>query len=178
MTNNDFLPAQYEPPKNNSKYTKFEQGETKIRILSPSIVWFEYFNNDNKPVRSRTQFTETPNIKSTSKVKEFWAFVVWNYTTESLEICEITQAWIKKTIFALYKDVDFGDPKNYDIKITRTGEWMETEYAVLPWAIKVLDDKIKTLYDDTTIDLEALYDWSDPFAPKVKEELDITDVPF
>lgn len=79
MTNSR-LPENYEPAKTGGgNYTKLQDGDTKIRILTSPIIGYEYFAVDNKPKRSRTMFTSTPDIKDDSKVKEFWAFVVWNY---------------------------------------------------------------------------------------------------
>lgn len=58
----------------------------------------------------------------------------------------------------LYKNEDWGDPKNYDLKITRDGDGMETKYSVLPRPAKDVDPEIMTAYLDANIDLEALLD--------------------
>jgi flagellar capping protein FliD len=65
-------------------------------------------------------FTNTSDIKENGKVKEFRAFVVWNYTDEKVQIMEITQNSIKNQIYKLANDEDFGDPKTYDLKINRS----------------------------------------------------------
>ena len=38
---NDFLPENYEVPKGESKYMKFEQGDNKFRILAKPIFGWE-----------------------------------------------------------------------------------------------------------------------------------------
>jgi hypothetical protein len=52
-------------------------------------------------------FASTSDIKENGKVKEFRAFVVWNYNEEKTQVMEITQNTIKDQIFALAKDEDF-----------------------------------------------------------------------
>lgn len=166
-----FLPQGYEPPKSSSRYTKFESGKTtKLRILSNAVVGWGYFTTENKPVRQKDKFQSTPDIKKDGKQKEFWALIVWNYETSQIEICELTQASIKTAIMNLYMDADYGDPKNYDIKIKREGEWLETEYSVLPSPIKEPDPDIITQYQQEDINLEAILTNDDPFAgfPTIK----------
>lgn len=161
--NNGFLPNNYELPKSTSRYTKFEEWETKVRILSNSLVGWEYFNTENKPVRSRTKFEATPGIKNNAKQKEFWAFVVWNYKTEQIEICEITQASIKNAVWELYKDEDYWDPKGFDLKIKRKWEGLDTEYQVIPAPIREIEKEVKEEYLKENIKLENLLEWTDPF---------------
>lgn len=160
------LPENYEPAKSTGgAYTKLQDGDTKIRILTSPIIWFEYFTLENKPKRSKTMFTNTNDIKENWKVKEFWAFVVWNYNSEAVQIMEITQNTIKDQIFALARDEDFWDPKGYDLKITRSWKDLETKYQVKPLAQKPFENK-EAIEEAKKINLEALFDWEDPFRPE------------
>jgi len=159
------LPENYQPAESNGwAYTKLKDGDTKIRILTLPIVGFEYFTVDNKPKRSKTMFTNTSDIKENWKVKEFWAFVVWNYTDEKVQIMEITQNSIKNQIYKLANDEDFGDPKTYDLKINRSGKDLETKYQVIALGQKPFENK-EAIEEAKKINLEALYDWEDPFRP-------------
>lgn len=163
-----FLPKGYEAPVSGSGYTKLQDGDNVIRILSSAIVGFEYWDKDNKPVRSAEPFTETPNIKSDKegkpqKAKHFWAFAVWNYGTKAVEIMQITQKSIQSAISNLVADADWGDPKKYDIKITRSGAELTTEYAVSPKPAKALTAAIEKEYADKKINLDALYTGANPF---------------
>jgi hypothetical protein len=45
--------------------------------------------------------------------------VVWNYDEKKIQVCSITQASIKNQIIGYAKDEDFGDPREYDIKINK-----------------------------------------------------------
>jgi len=167
-TSNTFLPKGYEAPVSGGGYMKLQDGDNVFRVLSSAITGYEYWTIENKPVRSQVPFTETPNIKvdkegKPQKAKHFWAFVVWNYATKNVEIMQLTQASIQGAINNLVSDEDWGDPKQYDIKINRTGTGMETEYAVSPKPQKEVDPAILKAFADKPIRLEALYKNENPF---------------
>ena len=163
-----FLPEDYKTP-DSSNYLKFKDGENTIRVLSSAIIGYEYWTENNKPVRSREPFQGIPeDIRrekdgTPTRIKHFWAFVVWNYEAEKVQIAEITQSTIRKDIKALVDNKKWGDPKGYDITITRTGEGLDTDYAVMPNPHSSLDPVIKAAYEQREINLEALYENGDPF---------------
>jgi hypothetical protein len=179
-----FLPPDYTIPKTPSKYMKFDEGLNSIRILSSAIVGYEYFTNENKPVRSRTQFESTPNIKTDSKVKPFWAFVVWNNNDKMIQILEITQTTIMFGIQSLVDNPKWGDPKMYDIAITKTGNGKETEYTVQGEPpIDNPSAEVLKAYSETPVNLDALYVNGDPFATDNgvqtdEETISVTDIPY
>ncbi len=161
---NDFFPtADYKVPVT-SDYMRFQDGENTFRVLSSAIIGYEYFNTENKPVRSIEMFDEYTDIKKGGSVKHFWAFVVWNYKAERVQILELTQKSIMTAIKALIDNPKWGSPKNYDITVTRKGTTMnDTEYSAMPNPAELLDEKIKTMYEAKIINLEALYSGEDPF---------------
>lgn len=150
MTN--FLPDNYELPTTETNYTKFEKEKTtRIRILESwldqdCILYYEYFQDQadwkTKPIRSKTKFTETPWINVKSQVKEVWSFKVFNYDLQTIQICSISQKWIKESILNLIKDEDFWNPLWYDLKISRNWEWLETKYGVIATPPKPFDKKL------------------------------------
>ena len=99
---------------------------------------------------------------------------VYDCKDEEVKILEITQSSIQNAIFALAEDEDRGNPKEYDIVVTRTGEKLETSYTVTPKPSKPLPQEAQELIEATKINLDALYDGEDPFEI---DELD-DDVPF
>ncbi len=161
---NDFIPADYKIP-TTSNYLKLTEGEHTFRALSSAIVGFEYFNTDNKPVRSETPFEEMPtDIKKGGRINPFWAFVVWNYDEKRLQILEITQKTIMTPLKALIDNPKWGSPKNYDISITRKGTGMQdTEYAVMPNPAEPVAQEIKDAFAKSNIDLNVLFVNGDPF---------------
>lgn len=165
----EFLPEGYEVPASPSNYMKLQDGENTFRVLSSAIVGFEYWTNDKKPVRLKTFPEVMPvDIKiekdGSKKIKPFWAFVVWNYTAEQIQILQLTQKSIMGAIKAVVDNKKWGNPKGYDITVTRTGEGLDTEYSTMPNPHSILEDKIADALSDKKVNLEALFDGADPFA--------------
>ena len=66
-------------------------------------------------------------------------------------------------IKAMVDNKKWGDPHNYDITITRTGEGFDTEYTVMPNPHSVVDSAILEKYEEKSINLGALYENKNPF---------------
>lgn len=170
MTNN-FLPDNYEVPTTTGggDYMKLEKGENIIRILSKPIIGWQYWNTDKKPVRLKEQPMSIPeDIRRNDKgeaerVKHFWAMKVYNYKAEAVQILEITQSTVIGAITELSKDEDWGSPLEYDLKITRTGEGLETEYSVIAKPSKLLSEDVLVASDAKPVNLEALFSNGNPF---------------
>ena len=177
---NDFLPKDYNPDETANKYMKFEQGDNKFRMLEkPAIGYLWWIHEDgtvveageqptkgNKPVRRAKDNKEAMSVEIYENSKEFWAMPVWNYKKGLLQVLEITQKSILRTITNLFRDEDWGSPLNYDLKVTRTGEKLETEYQTVPLPKKELTDEIKKAFKDAHINVRALFDGGDPFKPE------------
>lgn len=160
-----FLPADYKAPNSQNNYMKLAEGENKFRILtSPVLGWEDW--QDKTPVRFR--FNEKPltSIDPKKPVRHFWAFVVWNYKEERIQILHLTQATVRKAIETLSKDADWGAPYFYDIKIFKTGKDKETEYTVNPLPHKELHSFIVEQFNEKPCFLDALFTSSDPFDAK------------
>ncbi len=157
-----FVPDGYKLPESSS-YMKFLQGKNKFRILSSLVTGYEYWTSENKPVRSKTEFKETPFIKTdkdgkNTSTNHFWALVVWNYATEEVQTLEITQKGIQKYILGLVNDPEWGAPQGYDLVVTREGSGFETKYTTTANPHKELPDDIKEAYEKADIDLEKLFE--------------------
>jgi hypothetical protein len=164
-----FLPEGYEVPKTSGGgYMKFKQGPNKFRILSEPIMGWEYWTESRKPVRAKERWTTIPTDADISgkngwNPKHFWAFVVWNFETKAVEILEITQTTIQTAMEELIHNEDWGDPRNYSITVSRKGESLETEYSVVPSPAQPTPAPILKAYEEKPINLEALFDGSNPF---------------
>jgi hypothetical protein len=161
----DFLPKDYEAPEPDTNYLKLKNETTTFRILGSAIVGYMYWTKDNKPIRSRTPFDGTPaDIRfkdgKPERIKHFWAFLVYDYKTNKVKIMELTQSTIKDPIEALVRNTKWGKPTGYDITITRKGEGLDTEYAVIPEP-----HSESPITNVPVIDLNVLYEGGDPFAP-------------
>jgi len=165
---NSFLPDSYEKPAGTGKYYKLQQGDNRFRIVSSAIVGWEDWSEENdngKIVRTPIRTKEKPAqlIDPKKPAKHFWAFVIWDYADSSLKIMEVTQSTIQDAIFNLHSDANWGDPKNYDLNIKKTGEKMETKYSVMPAPPRPLAPEATKAIAETKIDLNKLYENGDPF---------------
>lgn len=175
----DFLPEDYKLPET-SNYMKFEDGANTFRILSSAIIGMEFWKqteDGKKPIRRKMDehisLDELEIDKDGNLImpKHFWAFVVYNRKAEKVQILEITQKGIQKAIKSLIDSPKWGNPKEYDITITREGAGFDTEYSVMPEPKEELDKGIAKLYKDMGINLEALYKGDDPFTNTSSSDL-------
>lgn len=151
MSNEDFLPQDYEVPKSPSRYTKFVKDETvHLRILAQewdkmTQIYWEYYDTrweKVKPVRSFEKFEETPWIKVWEYQKENWSIKVWNYDEELIQIMSIPQKSIKEAIIAYYQEDAYWAPTKYDLKISRKWDKLLTTYKVVALPPKDFDEKL------------------------------------
>ena len=175
-----YFPTNYTIPKSsgNGKYTKFEQGKTKFRILSAPLIGFEYWNTDSKPVRALEKFETIPldaKLDNEGKFKQrhFWAMKVYNYNTKQVEVLEITQKTIQNTILEYAQNEDFGDPRDYDITVSRKGEAIETEYSTIASPPKEAGDEVKEADAQTPVNLSALLIGDNPFDADALDEIQL-----
>ena len=161
-----FLPEDYKSPSSSSQdnYMKLMDEENKFRILSSPIIGWEDWKG-KKPVRYKNNAKPDKPFEESKPIKHFWAFIVWNYHEERIQILHVTQATIYKKIESLAKDADWGAPFFYDIKIFKSGKDKETKYDVSPCPHKDVHDFIVQEFKAKPIKLDALFEGSDPFAP-------------
>lgn len=162
-----FYPQGYEPKQDQGDYMKITEGEHRIRIMSnPAIGYQTFYKNEegkNKVLRSKT-FKELVNDRRASDgIREFHAFIVWNYAEESLMVLNVTQKKIQRAIFELANDEDWGDPKQYDILIKRTGTgFNDTEYSVIAKPAKPAPQEATDAMKEVTIDFDLYFSGGDP----------------
>lgn len=173
-----FLPDGYEAPEGNANYLKLQKGESKFRILSRPIVgWLDW--KDKKPYRFAMNAKPEKPMDPKNTIKHFWAFLVWDCVNPGVKILEVTQQTIHAAITHLTKDSEWGAPFEYDLKVTRKGDGLETEYTVTPSPKKPLTEEIKKAALDKPCNLEALFSGSDPWVVTDKQtELAFTGLPF
>ena len=90
--------------------------------------------------------------------------LVWNYRESKIQILELTQAGLKGELMSLANDTeDWGDPRKFDLTITKSGEKLDTRYAMTPKPPKKRSDEINDAVKATKVNLSALFDGGDPF---------------
>ena len=178
---NDFLPKGYETPASEQNYMAFEEGTNTFRVLSPAIVGYEWFEDTGDggrvPRRVRTEEeipTEVSNaVNDRDRAKHFWAFTVYNYQTQSIQVLKLKQKTIQRAIEAYSKNPKWGNPMGYDLNVekVKTGSRdRDVEYTVIPEPPTPLDEGVAELAKHIPVRLEALYDGEDPFAVTDRED--------
>lgn len=162
---NFFVPENYREPSSSDNYMKLKQGDNKIRIMSSLVMGWEDWTIGENPKPVRFKYDQKPEKPNDPKrpIKLFWAFVVWNYAESKLQVLHVTQASIRRPILKICQDKDWGSPLNYDLKISRSGEELKTEYAVVPSPHAPVPPMAKKAMAQTKVDLNALFENKDPF---------------
>lgn len=172
-----FLPKKYTLPEQESNYCRLEEGDNIFRVLSSAITGWEWWIDDpenkgkRKPMRVKDQADVPADFGQDTK--HFWAFIVYNRNKEQVQILELTQRTIMTAIERLVANEKWGDPKEYDLNVSRTGKELDTSYTTMPEPKEELDPGVVRMYKDMNINLSALFEGKDPF----KSEDDVSDVP-
>lgn len=143
-------------------------GETRIRLFGEGVTGYEGWTTDNKPVRWESRPAELPeNIRKNDDgrdpLKRFVAAIAWEYDTSSFKIISLTQKGLIKDLMGYIADGDWGDPSGYDIKISRKGEGLQTEYKLTPCPKKSATKESSDSFAELACDLSKLFDGEDPF---------------
>lgn len=103
--------GEYTPPQSGGLYLRINDGETvTLRIASePAVFDSEYKGN----------------------ISTKYAWKVYNFNEDVAQVFQ-NSATFYSQIANLAEDEEYGDPTQYNIKVTRKGEGTDTKYHVLP----------------------------------------------
>ena len=136
----------------------------KVRIISesPLVGWVQW-TTENRPERFQ-DLKDKPDVEyqEGTKPKRFIAMAVFNYETSSIQVWEMTQKTLIDQLNSISKDPDFGHPNNYDLKVNRTGEGLETSYTLIPISAELTPEVIDAM-QNPGVDLNKLFLGEDPF---------------
>lgn len=168
-----FLPNDYKRIEAPSHYMKLGEGENTFRVVSHAVIGYEYWTDiAGKRTPNRVKlYEELPKevqnaVDYQKQAKHFWSFVVVNKTNNEIQILQLTQKTVMQQIQGLVGSKNWGDPREYDIVITKekTGsEAYDVKYSVTPGPKEKLDEGVKALVAAMEIDLGKLFTNEDPF---------------
>ena len=182
----DYKPEEVKPMnKENQKslFTRFNLGDNKVRILSEVTIGYVWWEN-KKPYRCERLDQIPSGIEKGGRdgFKEFWAFKVYNHTEQTVQVMEVTQTTIKTALFSYNNDEDWGDVREYDLNIRKTGEGMKTEYTVIPSPKKELTPAVLEATERVKINWENYMSgekcFEFPEGKKEQKDINPKDLPF
>lgn len=136
----NWLPENYEPPTQNNIYFRPQSGTSKIRILGDfrhahtAIMGYEGWKHTidgDTPMRGDMDSEEDVKSASDDDPKHFWALTIWDYEDEAVKCWIITQSTIQQALTSHANNEAWGDPRQYNIAITRKGEKLKTTYSIV-----------------------------------------------
>lgn len=144
-------------------------GEKRLRFMGTGITGFSSWTTDKKPIRWETKPEElpsnlAPDFTGKISVKRFIAGLVYDYEDGDFKILEMTQKRLMDQLFKFIKDEDYGQPNDYDIKISKSGEGKDTQYTLVAAPPKPVSKEVAAAYENVTCNIAALFDGDDPFA--------------
>lgn len=165
----------FDPSKGSSVYTmqNLDSGDSfKLRVMTEIINgWSLWTEEDGKAQLIRAEEKEqidpknasiNPHTGKKNKPKEFIACIVYNYETEQFEVFETDKSSIYTPLYDFEHDGDLGDLREYDIKLSKTGQGKETRYSVLPLGKSKVKKEIQEQFNELEYNLHALYDGENP----------------
>ena len=173
-----FLPPGSDPVTGSNFYFRPEEGDNRVRCLAPPIVGWVGWTAARKPLR-RPVDTAAPSIPTIDEsevviddknvIRKFWALPIWDYAARRIKVWEIGQSTIQRAIKKLAESADWGDPRRFDLIVTRTTDSGNTSYTVMP-APKKRDEQpaIVAAWKEVVargFDISRLFDGGDPFNP-------------
>ena len=160
-----WLPDNIHEPKAGSYFKPIKGKQNRVRIICDKpLVGHVQWTNDKKPVRWKLgDARPEADYGEGTKPRVFIAVAVWNYEERTTQVWEITQRTLQESLDALTRDPDFGHPANYDLKITRKGEGMDTTYSMVPMPGEQNEDVVNAIAE-LRVNLDALLNGEDPFA--------------
>ena len=157
--------TKYKPQE--SQWLTLEEGVTTIRILSHSYAFKSHYIKSEKKSYDCTGDTSTCEwCQKSNRPRGRWAYIVLVRDSKEPVAKVVEFGWsVFETILALAKDKDYGDPRGYDLKITKTGTGLDTNYTVIPGKetdfteeeMKMLEPKGLTNVDKATDYLLSFY---------------------
>jgi hypothetical protein len=176
------LDPNFEEPPRYGDYTRLEEGNNSLRILSEGIFGVEYWTEvfdpasgkvKNKP--TRRPLTEASTLE-TADWSYFYSFFVWNYTAQKIQILCTAKRGIVKGLKLLINNQKWGNITQYDICITRRktdpSDIKSVEYTVTPEPKAILDPEISEKWEASNFNRDSLYLLFDGFDPfEVKRQL-------
>jgi hypothetical protein len=120
-----------------------------------------------------TRATEEGGVVGDAVARPFFAFAVWSYETEAVQVFQFSQQSLARPLIEALSDEEIeAEPQLYDFVISASGAGRDKRYNVLPMPGKrrtaSTDKKIADAWEavvEKGFDLSVLLTGGDPFKP-------------
>jgi hypothetical protein len=160
----------YKVPSKGS-YMKFTDGDNLVRFLLPPTLGNELWIG-GKPQRRKLGVAFTDAEKASADInrfngqkkqeQHFWACIVWNYKTNSIELLNITQGKVQTDLLNLVRNKKWGSLDQYDINIVRGKTGQQVTYTVQPEPPTPLTEQVKQKLASVKVDMEKYFEGGHP----------------
>lgn len=166
MTNDAWVPEDYNVPSGGSPFMRFEDGDNVVRILSkPTFGWELWI--ENKPLRrkDKAEFTKDELAKADinsfsgerSRPQHFWALPVWNYAAKQVQLLQINQSSVQSQLLGYVRNPKWGALDRYDVNIVKGKVGQQTKYQVQPEPPTPLDKDIEEVWKNVTLHMDEYF---------------------
>lgn len=154
---NKFLGAEFDLPQQNSNkkynYFKIPNGESRLRIVGKPIAGHVKWA-DGKSVKVHFN----PQLMSDPDFKLIWTFPIYDFSSERVIVWEVRQRSIMAAIKELNDSTEWPQLTEFDIKVTKTGENLETKYVVTPCPPSPTNPEILAKVTEANLDLNKMFE--------------------
>lgn len=182
MSQESFLPSGYKEPVK-SNYMDWADGSNRFRILAPATTGYEYWTRKTVDGVSKdvpTRATKEESIPLAEVITDkfgnlavyfFWAFPVYNYVADKIQILQIKQKSVREGMQGFLVNKMWGSamPFEYTFEVNKSKKADgKTEYKVIAEPKEPLDEAILNKFKSMNIDMKAWMSGEDPFNTKVE----------
>jgi len=183
MTQESFLPEGYKEPVK-SNYMSFIEGNNTFRILGPAKVGNEYWSEElvdgvkkgvshRLPVDAKIPLDKVMTDKfGQLNCKFFWAFPVYNFNAQKIQILQIKQPSIRKQMTPYLDNPKWGNKTPFEYNFTVTSGKSpdgKTVYQTVAEPKEAIDEKILKDFKELNLDMQTWMDGKDPFNSKLEK---------
>ena len=149
-----------------------DEGDYDFRIFTSPYQFYSHWTKDatGKDKKVHCAVDDCPVCERGEKASARWFIGVINRKTNKCEILEIGSQ-VYQQLLVLAKNPKWGDPKGYDITITRKPKGSNPLYAVVPNPKTAFSDEEKTMAKEFTGRVDLVKLSASPSADKVREVL-------
>ena len=142
--------------------------------------WAEDAEGNQHPERreyNHDGYDELTEIDRDGKPKHFWLFQIYHIDSKEPQLWSITQRTIQRQIRQFVENPNWGNPRNYNLAVTREGEGLQTKYSVVAEPpIEPPSDLMVEAMKEAKIDCREIFRGENPFGALTDGEHD--DLPF